>query len=269
MSQSIAHLIKYSYRDNTGNWVYPFMRHSCWLGWAVNTAERHRGLGQRNVFLRNSPEVTAMTEEDLRAVIREGGEALDSLIGRMTAYNSNILGSPSYLSTTKMHLEELMEQAGMCTIWFTLSAADNHWVDLSQLFGNDSFPVDGNERQKEKWRRKAVRENQHIVDAFFNERVESFAKAFLQSSGMKAEYTWFRIEYQERGTAHAHGCFRLECDPGIADLGQTVLQGRISALAIKKRMYEAYSQMSVPDDSACDDSVNIDLYFEDSDAEDT
>ena len=42
-----------------------------------------------------------MTEDDLRAVIREGGEALDSLIGRMTAYNSNILGSPSYLSTKK------------------------------------------------------------------------------------------------------------------------------------------------------------------------
>ena len=252
MSESIAHLIKFAYKDCTGAWVYPFMRHSCWLGWAVNTAGRHRSIGQRNVFLRNSPEVASMTEENLCAVIHEGGEVLDSLIGRMTAYNSNILGSPSYLYTKKMHLEELMEQSGMCTIWFTLSAADNHWLDLSRLFGGDSFPVNGTEHVKEKWRRKSVRENQHIVDAFFNSRVEAFVEAFLKSSGMEAEYTWFRIEYQERGTAHAHGCFRLKCDPGIADLGQTVLQGRIAALALHKRMSDAFEDMSVSDDGGSD-----------------
>ena len=104
----------------------------------------------------------------------------------------------------------------------------------SRFFGGDYFPDDGTEHVKEKRRRKAVRENQHIVDAFFNSRVEAFVEAFLKSSGMEAEYTWFRIEYQERGTAHAHGCFRLKCDPGIADLGQTVLQGRIAPLALHK-----------------------------------
>ncbi len=33
----------------------------------------------------------------------------------------------------KGNLESLMEQDGMSTMWFTVSAADNHWDDLNKL----------------------------------------------------------------------------------------------------------------------------------------
>ena len=37
------------------------------------------------------------------------------------------------------------------------------------------------------------------------------------------------------------------CDPGISDLGQAVLQGRVAAFAIQKQHYDDYDKMSVPD----------------------
>ena len=46
--------------------------------------------------------------------------------------------------------------------------------------------------------------------------------------GLDAEYVWFRIEYQKRGTAHAHGCARLKSDPGLVQLGEKVFAGKVA-----------------------------------------
>ena len=51
-----------------------------------------------------------------------------------------------------------MEQEGMCTTWFTLSAVDNHWLDLNKIiYGDREMPVFANESEKLKWRRNLVR----------------------------------------------------------------------------------------------------------------
>eukprot|EP00978_Attheya_sp_CCMP212_P037936 scaffold183166_cov31-Attheya_sp.AAC.1 len=64
--------------------------------------------------------------------------------------------------------------------------------------------------------------------------VQALLDTYYGKHGLELEWSWFRIEYQERGTAHAHGCFRLKCDPGISDLAQKVLKGRIA----EKRLVE-------------------------------
>jgi hypothetical protein len=79
-----------------------------------------------------------------------------------------------------------------------------------------------------------TRENPHIVDAYFMKRVQALLDTYYRKNGLELDWSWFRIEYQERGTAHAHGCFRLKCDPGISDLAQKVLKGRIA----EKRLVE-------------------------------
>ena len=48
--------------------------------------------------------------------------------------------------------------------------------------------------------------------------------------GISVKWWWKKIEYQKRGTEHAHGCFRLMCDPGVSDAAQKVLEGRISEI---------------------------------------
>ena len=52
--------------------------------------------------------------------------------------------------------------------------------------------------------------------------------------GIGAKWWWKRIEYQKRGTAHAHGCFRLLCDPDVSEAAKKVLEGRISEMLMNK-----------------------------------
>ena len=47
----------------------------------------------------------------------------------------------------------------------------------------------------------------HLVDVWFTLRVQEYVKWFF---GDECEWIWWRIEYQSRGSAHAHGCARLK-----------------------------------------------------------
>jgi hypothetical protein len=73
-----------------------------------------------------------------------------------------------------------------------------------------------------------TRENPHIVNVYFMKRVQALLDTYYGGNGLELDWSWFRIEYQERGTAHAHGCFSLKCNPGISDLAEKVLKGRIA-----------------------------------------
>ena len=45
--------------------IYPFVKYSHWIFWAQNTCDRHRLNRQWNVYLKNIPEDSNMTEYDL------------------------------------------------------------------------------------------------------------------------------------------------------------------------------------------------------------
>jgi ATP-dependent DNA helicase PIF1 len=146
----------------------------------------------------------------------------------MQMYNSNITGSKAYFHKRRIELESLMESCGMPTMWFTLSCADNHWEDLHRiLVGLNNYPeACTTQKKKAEHRRKLVRDNPHIVDAFFYRRVQALLDTLFGPLGLEAEWTWFRIEYQGRGAAHAHGCLRLKDAPGLSNLASKVIVGR-------------------------------------------
>ena len=80
----------------------------------------------------------------------------------------------------------------MPTTWFMLSAADNHWLDLNKIiYGDRPMPSFMNEFEKAKRRRELVRDNPHLVDAYFTERVKEFIKTFFGNSGMEYKWFWF------------------------------------------------------------------------------
>ena len=89
------------------------------------------------------------------------------------------------------------------------------------------------EGDEAKFRRKMVRENPHIVDAFFYDRVENLLSTFFGKKGIEMSWHWFRIEHQARGTAHVHGCLRMKNDPGLSELAHVVLEGRIAAKRLR------------------------------------
>ena len=120
----------------------------------------------------------------------------------------------------------------MPTLWFTLSAADNHWIDLFKTL-HGTVPHFENPQDFVKWKRKQVRDNPHFVDSYFYDRVKVALESFFGSKGLDMKWFWFRVEFQKRGTAHIHGCLRLKSDPDIALLGTQVLKGRTSSKIVK------------------------------------
>ena len=118
-----------------------------------------------------------------------------------------------------------MDLKGMCTMWFTLTTADNHWNELHQLLRNGRPEVDGSEKVKAIARRRLVRENPHIVDEFFETKAQDLLNTLFAKKGLEMEWWWFRVEHQKRGTAHVHGCLRLANAPELTTLAEHVLIG--------------------------------------------
>ena len=109
----------------------------------------------------------------------------------MTRYGANITGSPPYWYARQQELMAIFATKGCATVFFTLSAADNHWEDLFHHMPSGYANTGAG-------RHKALVENPHIADAYFGERVERFTSAFLDGV-LNAEWRWFRHEYQEKG----------------------------------------------------------------------
>ena len=85
------------------------------------------------VYLQQNQIDENLTKEELTKIVTENVPEFKLILGRMSKYNSNITGSNSYFYKKRGELEALMEQEDLPTIWFTLSAADNHWYDPHKL----------------------------------------------------------------------------------------------------------------------------------------
>mgnify|MGYP003333637567 CR=1 FL=1 len=80
-------------------------------------------------------------------------------------------------------------------------------------------------------------------------------KTFFSNNGLKVKWVWFRIKYQLRGTAHAHGCLRLIKDPGLIELALNVMKGRIAHRKLYGQMSSrhGFSFGDIKDDEWQDD----------------
>jgi hypothetical protein len=226
LAAATRHLLWYAMEKPDGSFYYPFANDERWMYWAQNTCERHRFQTQKGVYIDQNPQDAELTVDQINDFIAEGNQdRLREITARMSMFARNILGSNAYLYSKRKELESLFEVKGMPTLWFTFSAADNQWFDFHH---SDQHPTDPNASAKEaaKERRKFVRDNPHLVDSLFYERVKLVIGHWLGVDSLNAEYVWFRVEYQERGTAHVHGCLRLKSDPGLVSLADRVLQGK-------------------------------------------
>ncbi len=199
--------------------------------------ERHRHLQQRRICLaRMSPNVTGMDTDQLNEFIERGdADAMRAVTQQMNMYNANIPGTDSYLANHKRNLEGLVAEKGSPTFWMTYTAGDNYWIDLHSMAVQDGHynedEIGMTEKEKAAIRRKWVRDNPHIVDHYFFMRAKEYFNSFYGKDCLNAEWYWYRIEYQKRGSAHVHGCCRLKSDPNLPDLAQKVVHGREAQLA--------------------------------------
>ena len=226
------------YKTNEPEFIYPFVKHERFIHFLQNTVERHRAFSQRGFWLNRNSEFANMDENEMKTVISQGGEDLRKLLGSMQSYNANINGSPQYLYQKRKLLENLIEQHGLCTMWFTLSMADNHWNDMFTALNRDSlgncqpFPTFSTVQDEASWKRRFVRDNPHFVDAYFHFKVKFLFETIFKKNGIEVEWLWFRVEYQARGAPHIHGCLKIKHSPNLQSLGNKVFKGRLASLIL-------------------------------------
>ena len=254
------HLLKYAVWDQDDDlWHYPFAEHPTWCHWAQNTAERHRVNTQKDVYLKKNPQDANLTAEELTEIINENGDRFKALLGRMNTYNRNINGSPAYLHQARKELEALMEQEGFCTLWYSCSAAENYWHDLMVIIDPkfDTREFDS-EEDKAKYRRKLVRDNQHIVDHVLFERFKALFGDLFSKECLAAHWNWFRGELQGRGCYHIHGCCKLEDDTGLPKLARLVGKGRLHQLILDAKCPDKLPEIRFPSTDIDEDTWDFD-----------
>ena len=225
--------------SNNSPFVYPFVQNNRFVRFIQNTVERHRANDQRTTWISSNSKFSSLSSDEIGDVINTGGEPLKDFLSSMQCYNANINGSPQYLFKKRKLLETLIDQKGMCSMWFTLSMADNHWTDLFAMMTRDSggkvteMPTFNSVQEEASWKRKMVRENPHLVDAYFYDRVNTLIEEVFGKNGIEIEWVWYRIEYQSRDAPHVHGCLRFKRDPGILEHSQNVQMGREAARILR------------------------------------
>ena len=225
----LKHLIMY----NDGR----FARHPRFRYFALNTEMRWRALQAGHVYVRQHPEDARLSVDELRDMV---GTSFSS---RVCHYAGSLRGTRPYWMKQRSCLIAMVDTLGLPTVFFTHSAADFQWPELSKLICQES-PEDASAR------RRAVIDNPAVADWFFYERLQQFLKCFyLDILGAK-DY-WLRFEWQHHGSPHVHGLawlpgapdVQLFTDPAAAE------ENRQQAIAFIDSVISTTNQALLPDGS--------------------
>ena len=138
-------------------------------------------------------------------------------------FMKNIKGSPAYWQRFMYDVLAMIKQLGPPSWWMTFSCADLRWNEiykiLSKLQGKELTDQEidlmtYNEKCK------MLNSNPVVVAKHFQYRLETLFKEVLLGSGEpigKILYDAIRIEFQFRGSAHAHCFFWVESCPLLTD----------------------------------------------------
>ena len=136
LSKKIQHLIKFAeFVDE--NWVYRFASHPGFSYWALDMIQRKRLLQQSAIFLKQNPEESHLTIDELRDMA--SNDTSGAFMSRLSRYVSNVTGSSAYWYKVREDLKAIIACKGAPTIFFTFSSADMHWPELHMLL-NPSSP---------------------------------------------------------------------------------------------------------------------------------
>ena len=161
--------------------------------------------------------------KQITAGLLKNNDQVNQLIHSDQAFKfmRNVRGSPPYWQRVFYDVLAMVRQLG-CPTWFiSLSAADLHWPELIKLIAGERGRTLTDEDVKLlSWDEKCqiLRENPVTAARQFNYRVDKFFSLFLKSSshpvGKITEY-FIRIEFQARGSPHAHALLWVENAPQI------------------------------------------------------
>jgi Helitron helicase-like domain at N-terminus len=101
-------------------------------------------------------------------------------------------------------LQDMLEQIGTPTFFYTLSMADMSWPDLHKLMPEDPFVFGLSSSESYEIRARNVANNPHIISSYLSTRHRVFRDTILEHLGLSddcgVDDFWFRIEWQSRGS---------------------------------------------------------------------
>ena len=149
--------------------------------------ERHRTLSQANLCMHQNQDMIHSIVEEPVALLRN--VSADSFVQRVYKYTANITGSDLYWFHKRRELTVQANQEGLKgTLFFTFSAADNHWKPLVRLL---DVPDISNIQV---WR-AAIHKNPYIVAWYFCRRMERSECTILRDEFLE-DWIWYHYKFQ-------------------------------------------------------------------------
>ena len=148
---------------------------------------------------------------------------IEQLIRNDDAYRvlSNDRTSPVYWSIKKRELMAMIRTLGIPTFFLTLSAAETRWLELIVILVRvlENRECTKEEADQMSWEHKCnlIRKDPVTCARYFDRRLRELFKLIRTQGGPFAEYEvedfYIRIEFQHRGSPHAHCIVYLKNAP--------------------------------------------------------
>ncbi len=189
-----------------------FGKHPRFRYFALNTEMRWRALQTGRIYIRKHPKDGKLTLDELKDMVGCAGERFAN---RVLHFANSLRGTSQYWFKQRRNLISMVDTPGMPTVFFTHSAADSQWPELSRLICPSN-----QQHSSTTHRSRALSENPAIADWFFFHRISKFVEAFYVNVLGAVDY-WFRFEWQHRGSPHVHGVAWFREAPDVEKLLST------------------------------------------------
>lgn len=148
---------------------------------------------------------------------------IDQLVNADDAYKflSGIRNSPAHWEKEKKNNMAMVRQFNSATIFLTLSAAETKWVELLSILSEvvDGKKITHQEAETLEFKEKSrlIRQDPVTCARYFDHRFKQMLKLMTRENGIFDEHPviryYYRIEFQHRGSPHAHCTLWLKNAP--------------------------------------------------------
>ena len=195
-----------------------------YLFFAQYITEYKQVMDNISIALRKSYSCTESGDQ-INSGMLSNSDTLSSIIAKDHAYQflQTVRGSPPYWQKAMYKLLAAVKQFGIFTFFVTLSSADLKWHDILQAISRQQRkPLTDEEVENLSFEEKSalLRSNPVTAAGHFNHRIQKFFISFLLSPAQplgKITHYSYRIEFQQRGSPHAHIVIWTEDSPTPED----------------------------------------------------
>ena len=261
MAQWIQHLLKVDRR---------FAKDPIFIMVVTNTMQKKQALAMGTLYADKC--VADNKLQEVKEKLQSGDK---SILRNIYCYSNCIKGSQPFFSgqiskaySFLRHIRINSNDTKMFDLFLTFSAADNHWYDLhKKLPGSEKYldkilvkkesdiPADADKDQyiteptDYLLRKKNIDENQDIVNAFFQKRIQTLWETTLKPKLGGEEYIR-RYEFQMRHAIHCHMIITMKNGPSCKEMETA-----------RSTMPDIPAKIVVEKESEIPDGVDINLYI--------